>query len=320
LSQSSVVKAALKKTPLSDSLQSQYLRTAAAEKIIADRMSAKIFQQYYLPESTAARREIDEILRRLYADSHRSEAIFRLRLLSAYKAEERSRVKLIIDTAVDEIVKPLEPLLFGTRDSFAIELGKLFREAAELWRPLQRSAEKGRVVNVVGEPEPEQDWDWDAHEDYDTALSLPPDEPVRIHEEPEALSCLFPQVIVGHSAVCEGYALWSNQTAYVLGSIEYTASMPRSSFHGRPGAFGARTFLTRQRDRRVSSMGPSTHWRRQLMGDSTPTGLTGNVPINSSFLVRARDRRLSLPGMLQPPLGQSGHEMAAGVPVGSSGA
>jgi hypothetical protein len=313
---------------MSNSIQSQCLRTAAAEKIIADKMCAKIFQQYYSPDSAAARREIDEVLKRLYTDSHRGEAIFRLRLLAAYKAEEQSRINLIIDTAVDDIVKLLDPLLFSTRETFIIELEKLFRDAAELWRPVQRSSERGWVVNVVSEPEPEQDWDWDAFEDHDNLVYLPPEDAIRIPDHPEALMCLFPQVFIGSSVLCQGYALWSHQTISVLGSIEYTASMPRSTLNTRTGAFVGRTFLTRQRDRRVSSMGPAAFGRRQMMGDGGATGLPpgnlpGNLPVNSSFLVKARDRRLSLPGMLQTgvggPLGHGGHEMTA-VPVGNSGA
>jgi hypothetical protein len=309
---------------MSDTVQSQYLRTAAAEKIIADKICSKIFQQYYLPESAAARREIDAVLTRLYADSHRSEAIFRLRLLAAYKAEEQSRVKMIIEAAVDDVVKLLDPLLFGTREAFTTELEKLFREAAALWRPVQRSSERGQAISVVSEPEPEQDWDWNVHDDYDNAVTIPLEDEVRIPDPPEALLCLFPQVTINSHPVCQGYALWSHQATSVLGSIEYTASLPRSTLHTRTGAFAGRTFLTRQRDRRVSSMGPSAFGRRQLMGEATPTGLMPPLPVNSSFLVRARDRRLSLPGMLQPgvggPLGQAGHEMAAAVPVGNSGA
>ncbi|KAI9777387.1 MAG: hypothetical protein M1839_008900 [Geoglossum umbratile] len=88
LYQSGFNKAATRNIPVSSSVQSKYLRMAVAEKVIANKLCADIFQQYYLPESPTAREAIDNELDRLYIDSPRGEAIFRRRLLSAYNPED----------------------------------------------------------------------------------------------------------------------------------------------------------------------------------------------------------------------------------------
>ncbi|KAI9781867.1 MAG: hypothetical protein M1839_005661 [Geoglossum umbratile] len=163
LHQSGFNKAASRDVPMFDSVQSKYLRKAVAEKIMANKLCTNIFQQYYLPESPAAREAMDNVLERLYTDNPRGEVIFRRRLLSAYKAEdEEYRVANIMESTQAEVVGFPDPLIFGldARESFRSELGKLLQEAVKLWRPVQRSAVKGVVEN---DPEP----DWTGYKEYD---------------------------------------------------------------------------------------------------------------------------------------------------------
>jgi hypothetical protein len=106
--------AASRNIPISDSMQSKYLRKAVAEKIIANKLCVNIFQQYYLPESPAAREAMDDVLERLYTDNPRGEAIFRRRLLSAYKPEdEEHQVAKVVESTQAEVVGFLDPLLVG---------------------------------------------------------------------------------------------------------------------------------------------------------------------------------------------------------------
>jgi hypothetical protein len=206
------VKIIPKKFPLSNSIPSQHLRMAVAEKIIAMIYHSDIFQQYYLPESD----EIGKILNQLYKENPRREAIFRSQLRYAYKPEvEQGRVTSIVKSAADKAVGFLGPLLFApnSKGDFRSEFERLLQEAVNLWRHVQRNAERGLVEN-------EPDNSWDDYEEYHSAIELRPDQEVHVPDESSAIMSLFPRVVVDNSLICPGYALWSNQSTVVAADLE----------------------------------------------------------------------------------------------------
>jgi hypothetical protein len=290
LLQSGFNKAASRNIPISDSMQSKYLRKAVAEKIIANKLCVNIFQQYYLPESPAAREAMDDVLERLYTDNPRGEAIFRRRLLSAYKPEEEEyQVAKVVESTQAEVVGLLDPLLFSlnARENFRSELGKLLQEAVKLWRPVQRSAVRGVVEN---DPEP----DWSEYKEYDTAVGLTAEQAPNVPAQSDAIMSLFPQVSMDDNVICPGYALWSSQNTVVAANIEYSQSNLRNSAYGRTGSIRGGT-IRRGSDRRKHSLSSS----------STVGGRTGDIPTplgspsgNQSFSEHARSRSMTIPGLV----------------------
>ncbi|KAF8846725.1 hypothetical protein BDZ45DRAFT_755694 [Acephala macrosclerotiorum] len=224
LYQPDLIKIIPKKYPLSNSIQSKYLRMAIAEKIIAAIYHSDIFRQYYLPESD----EIEKILNQLHKEYPRKEAIFRSQLHYAYKpGAEQDRVTRIVKSATEKAVGLLGPLLFApdAEGIFRSDFERLLQDAADLWRPVQKSVVRGSVEN-------EPDNTWDCHEEYHTAMKLSPDQEVHVPDEPTAIMSLFPQVVIGDSEICPGYALWSNQSTVVAASLE---SKSRNSINGLAG-------------------------------------------------------------------------------------
>ncbi|KAH8812670.1 hypothetical protein F5884DRAFT_314917 [Xylogone sp. PMI_703] len=278
LCQSKSTKEALRKRPLSDSVASQYVRMAVAEKVMAEKLCEHIFVPFYLP---ADRIVLEEALNNLYEDSPREEAIFRMRLLSAFKPlEQQRRIETIVQSTLAEIVTLLEPLLFTPemKDEFQSNLERLLYQAVQLWRFVQRSPQRATIENAPSQ-------DWDSFKDYDTAIALQPDEAKHIPEQTEAILALFPQVSIGEELICPGYALWTAQSTVVASDIEYLHSAPRSStsrtnsFHGN---------LTRW-DSTRSKLSRSTTVAVASSADVSPVspkaGLTGQY----------FDRRISLP-------------------------
>jgi len=266
---------------------------ATAEKIIASKVHTNIFQQYYLPESSAVREGIDEVLDKLYEANHRGEAIFRLRLLSAYKPEEEQRhVTSTVKTTVEEVVNILGPLLFtqNAREGFQSGLSELLQEAAKLWRHVQRNEERGFA-------EIEQNQEWDIYEDYDTAMRLSAEQEALIPDPPDAIMPLFPQVSIGDDVVFQGCALWSSQSTVVAANMEYNQSNSRNPAHARAGSSIRGGIIRRGSDRRKLSLSGG---RAEDMPTSprTPSG-------NYSFLDHAQNRKLSLPGARLGELGGS---------------
>ncbi|KAI9858939.1 MAG: hypothetical protein M1813_007241 [Trichoglossum hirsutum] len=289
LHQSGFNKAASRNIPISNSVPSKYLRTAVAEKVIANKLYTDIFQQYYLPESPAARGAMDDVLDRLYMETPRGEAIFRRRLLSAYHPqEEEHQVMNVMESTLAEVVGILDPLLFSpdVRERFQSELGQLLVEAVNLWRPIQRSAMKGVVEN-----DPEADWS--EYKEYDTAVGLTAEQASNVPAESDAIMSLFPRVFIGADVICPGYALWSSQNTIVAANIEYSQSTSRNSVHGRVGSSIRGGITRRGSDRRKLSLSGGGIGNLQ-----TPPG----SPLgNQSFSDHVRSRSLTIPGV---PLGE----------------
>lgn len=242
LYQPDLVKICPKKYPLSNSIPSQHLRMAVAEKIFATVYHSDIFRQYYLPESD----EIEKILDQLYKENPRRESIFRSQLRYAYKPEaEQDRVARIVKSATDKVVGLLGPLLFASNAKvlFRSEFERLLQEAADLWTRVQRSRERGFVEN-------EPDNNWDEYEEYDLAMNLSPDQEVHVPDEPSAIMSLFPRVVIGGCWISPGYALWSNQSTVVAAGLE---SKARNSMSGLAG--NSATGIQRRATRRLSGSG-----------------------------------------------------------------
>ncbi|CZR66027.1 uncharacterized protein PAC_15927 [Phialocephala subalpina] len=270
LYQPDLIKIIPKKFPLSNSIQSQYLRMAVAEKIIAMIYYSDIFQQYYLPESD----ETGKILNQLYKENPRREAIFRSQLRYAYKPEvEQGRVTSIVKSATDKVVGFLGPLLFAPNAEvdFRSEFEGLLWEAVDLWRPVQRSAERGFVEN-------EPDNGWDDYEEYHSAIELRPDQEVHVPDEPSAIMSLFPRVIVDNFPISPGYALWSNQSTVVAADLE---SKSRNSMNELAG--NSTRGIQRRGTRRFSSSGENT--------PQSPRSPLGNL----HALMHTKNRSISLP-------------------------
>jgi hypothetical protein len=203
-----------KSIPISSSLPSQFLRMAAAEKIIAQKLCTNIFQQYYLPETLADQQAMDSVLERLLRVNSRDEAIFRLQLLSAYKNEENRHITSIVKSTIQEVVTVLGPLISPhLQGDFQSKLGKLLQEAVKLWSPVQRSAVRACVEN-----EPEHDWG--IFKDYDELVDSIPDPMKHVLVPPNPTDSLFPRVSIGHDTICQGYALWSSQSMVLAAGLE----------------------------------------------------------------------------------------------------
>jgi hypothetical protein len=188
---------------------------AAAQKIIANELFMTIFKEYYLPESTTDRKLTDDILLRLGKDNCYEEAVFRLRLLSAYKVEEADHIKTAVRLAVAEVTKLLDPLLTPpSRENFQSELEKLFKEAVKLWQATQKSRTKIWADNKLDE-------EWELYEEHDSAIDL--NEKHKAYsdvQEEVPTDALFPRVYFGSEVIFEGYALWAHQRTVVAAAVE----------------------------------------------------------------------------------------------------
>ncbi|KAE8443748.1 hypothetical protein EG329_001428 [Mollisiaceae sp. DMI_Dod_QoI] len=251
LESSGFIKLAPRKIPLSNSMASQCLRMATAERVIAEKLSVNIFRQYYLPHSTPSRELIDDITKRLDKRNSVKEAVFRLQLLSAYEQDEQNFITSLVKMTTADVVKILDPLLCipGMKEEFQSALTKLFEEAVKLWKSIQRSATKACVTN---DPEyrrlNNEDETWDINEEYDTAIGLTNEQMSQIPQEVEPLIPLFPMVTIGKNIISPGCALWSDQNSVVAASIEFAHMNSRSS----PGRWMVRRESER---RRLSSSG-----------------------------------------------------------------
>ncbi|KUJ14163.1 uncharacterized protein LY89DRAFT_736210 [Mollisia scopiformis] len=230
------IKLAPRRIPMSNSMAARCLRMATAERIIADKLCADMFRQYYLPHSTPARELIDDITRRLHKKNPFKEAVFRLQLLAAYELDEQSFTASLIKFATDDVLKVLDPLLIalGTKDEFQAALAKLFEEAVKLWKLVQRSEAKAWVTNdpEYGRHNDDQDG-WDQNEEYDTAVGLTNEQMSHIPDQVEPIMSLFPQVSIGKEVICPGCALWSDQNTVVAASIEFGQTNSRTALQGR---------------------------------------------------------------------------------------
>lgn len=271
LYQPDLVKIIPKKYPLSNSIPSQHLRMAVAERIIAMIYHNDIFRQYYLPESD----EIEQILNQLYKENPRKEAIFRSQLRYAYRPGfEQDRVTRILKSATDKMVGLLGPLLFApdAEGIFRYEFERLLQQAVDLWKPVRRSVARGFVEN-------EPDNTWDGYDEYHSAMKLSLDQEVHIPDEPSAIMSLFPRVAIGDSEICPGYALWSNQSTVVAAGLE---SKSRNSMNG-PAGNSTAGIQRRGTARRFSSSGEDT--------PQSPRSPLGNLPA----LRHTHNRSVSLP-------------------------
>lgn len=260
---------------------------AMAERVIADKLCTNIFVRCYLPDSALARNAIQDVLIRLSRGSPRGEAIFRLRLLSAFTPdEEELRRREILESTLSDIVKLLDPLLFGpnAQEGFRSELGRLLRDGLNLWTPVQRSATAAEVDNDPIE-------DWGEYKDYDTAMTLTTDQAVHVPAQSDPIMSLFPRVSIGSDSICRGCALWSTQNTVVAANVEYN-QLSRASAHGRAG------IIRRGTEKRRPSLGsPSAGWGKAEDTSTSPK----SPPRDLSFLGRTNGRKTA-----RPRLGDSG--------------
>jgi hypothetical protein len=267
-------KAAPRSMPISNSLPSQYLRMATVEKIIACKLCAHVFQQYYLPTSISARQAMDDVMDRLFEDNPHEEAIFRLRLLSAYKRDEHRHLTGVVASVVSEVVDILGRLIVpDSQNIFRLEFEKLLQEAIKLWGPVQRSAVRAFVDN-----DPEEDWT--KYGDYDTPLGPNTDQAVSVPSDP--IQPLFPQVSIGDNVVCQGYALWSDQNAVIAAGVEYSQMRHPNKTHARTNS-GNGGVIGRSNDRRRPSNATTV--------GSKPVDMP-MPPKNQSFAEHASNRNM----------------------------
>ncbi|KFX96519.1 hypothetical protein O988_05267 [Pseudogymnoascus sp. VKM F-3808] len=200
---------------------------AAAEKIIAQKLCTNIFRQYYLPETLADRQAMDSVLERLFQVNYRDEAIFRLKLLSAYKSEENRHITGVVKSTMQEVATILGPLVSpDLLGDFQSKLGELLLEGVKLWSSVQMSAVRAWVDN-----EPENDWG--TFEDYDALVDSTPDPMKHVLVPPNPTDSLFPRVSIGDDIICQGYALWSSQNMVVAAGLECSQAKSPILSHGR---------------------------------------------------------------------------------------
>jgi hypothetical protein len=251
-----------KKMPYSDSLASQYFRVAAAEMVMACKLSSHIFQRFYLPDSLMIRDEIKTIMDELYSTSPRREAIFRIQLLSGYKPQAiEDHVKNVVQSAVGEVVSVVNPLLFSmeAQKNFRSELEDHYWKGVELWRQVQWNARRGIVENSPGE-------DWDEIDDYNINTTRSPMDQMLFDPDLDPMMSLFPRLRIDgiSEPLCVGYALWPSQNIVIAAIAEYNS---RNIVNGHIGG-GARGGRSRRTERRESAVSNS----------SVGAGRTGDAP------------------------------------------
>ena len=161
---------------------------------------------------------MDDILGRLNQRNSYEEAVFRLRLISAYKNEETGYVKRVVESAVEDVLKLVEPLLtLPARKTFQSEIEKLFKEAVNLWLPIQKSRVK---ISIDNKP----DLAWRSYDEYDTAIERNEEHEKYEPFEAEATDALFPRILYGSTVLLEGYALFSDQSTVIAASFEHSKS------------------------------------------------------------------------------------------------
>lgn len=199
------------------------MRCAVVEAIIAEQLSASIFQDFYISASDKLNlRELTEVLSRLDKGHPRKANIIRYQIATAF--ENPQTQNSIILCTVDNVDRLLRPWLTEStvRERLKHDLAEFFRDALDLWKRLRRDTVHATAQANVTSDQWELD---DARQQYDT---------VKIDEHygfpgaalastsPSAV--LFPQIWIGNHVLFHGHALFPSQSAVIAANLEVERS------------------------------------------------------------------------------------------------
>ena len=236
-----------KAIPIANSEASKYLRMAAAESVIANKVAEKMLQPLYILDSNV-KDTLEDMLDTLFQKSPRQESILRSLLLAAYTSERTIRETDILNTVVDDARSILNPLLFDEvhGNAFAAGLNTLLLESLDLWSQVQKSPERV-LASMEG-----KNWDWGSHEEHDAAISLTAAE-LALVSSSQPIMTLFPRVYSPKKSVPwhSGFSLWSDQGIVVAGDLEAREQVARvNSRNGKMNGVAGK--------RRISASSPTT--------------------------------------------------------------
>ena len=234
--------------PISNSEASKYLRIAAAESVIANKVAEKMLQPLYILDPNV-KDTLENMLDSLFEKSPRQESILRSLLLAAYASEGTIRETDILNAVVDGARSILNPLLFNEvhSNAFAAGFNTLLLESLDLWSQAQKSRERV-LASIEG-----KNWDWGSHKEHDDAVSLTAAE-LALVSSSEPIMTLFPRIYSPEKSVPwhSGYSLWSDQGVVVAGDLEAKEQVARvKSRDGKMGNVAGK--------RRISASSPTTN-------------------------------------------------------------
>ena len=239
LERSRFKKASQQPIPISNSRSSKLLRAAAAETVIAQKLSTKIFRRQTLPGLNNLS-VLNDIKENFSTKNPKQEVILRSMIATSWSAELQECETQLTNNLVGEVAEILTPL-FRKREeekAFCDELLPLLKEASRLWGRLQRCSDK-LEVSVEG------DEGWDYREDYGETVQVEEDS---FDTSPHVFTVLFPCITLSslQQPLHPGYVVWSDQAYVVEGLSEFRTQLTRTRSHpghvrsGRKQASGDR--------------------------------------------------------------------------------
>ncbi|KAL5611844.1 hypothetical protein BROUX41_000582 [Berkeleyomyces rouxiae] len=215
----------------SNSKAAQCLRSALAEALISHKLSTRIFQQFYLSESSHVGFEsMRKVLQWMDLDHPDQSQAIRCQL--AIVSDRLPEVTNLPTVTASELCDLLHPWLDRSSEagkSFKEGLTLLMKRAMTIWQQMQRGSQLARAMV----DSPEQRWlaTEDSRERY-SALTL--DENLQKQQAaamalagPEfdhPIAVLFPQIHFGTEICFSGHALFQSQACVVAARAERNAS------------------------------------------------------------------------------------------------
>ena len=233
---------------------------AACLHILARRLCTDFFKPCYIPESPTFGDAIQEILAQQLLTDVRKERITRALLLSTYRPEEvDATIEQAVDATSKEVLELLRPI--GGTEDFRKDVVALFREAAGVWKEVQRSR---KAVEVSMTDDITNSWKWSHLDELNVA---------EIKGQPGLpkfdMLNLFPRMFVPEDqhTVNPGCVLWSHQNIVFAAEQELRECIATRSSRG--GWVGTAPGGSLRRERRPSTLPDG---RYKIIG-SSPTSL-----------------------------------------------
>ncbi|MCJ1377893.1 hypothetical protein MMC17_000989 [Xylographa soralifera] len=230
--------------PPSNSPAAKHVRMAACLHVLARRLSYDFFKPCYIPESPMFGEGIQEILNQQLLTDVGKERVTRALLLSTYGPEEvNAAIEQAVDATSREVLELLSPI--GGNEAFRKDVEALFREAAGVWKEVQRSR---KAVEVSMIDDFKNVWQWSHLDDFTV---------VEIKGQPGPpkfdMLNLFPRMFIPEDQhiVNSGYVLWPHQNTAFAAEQELRECMLMKRSRG--GWMGNVPGGSMRRERRLST-------------------------------------------------------------------
>ena len=265
------MKATRKPFPVSSSIVSKRLRTAAAEALLGKGLYW-IFQPLNIFEDSV-NRALNQLLHGLFETDPQREYILRSILNMSDTSNGGTNKTQIVDDSVKKIGMILAPLLFATttRETFLSDLKDIFHRAIYVWSQAQRCPQK-----IVASTK-NNDEDYRTYSEFgDPDYLTPANKTAFISGLELSITILFPRVYMPGRppSLHKGYFLLSTQNVVIAGELEAKDQAERVSHMDEK-----RTNSTV--NRRFSTTSPTSstsfHQRMRSSGSSpeSPKGKNG---------------------------------------------